>query len=101
MGNGASSAQGGAKPALAPRAVKFGLPAELGPVIGACYSRTGATAEKPPVVVAASADALDQFNGLTGVQSSVITTLTVVFIVSSGRIRIFKVGAIILRLCSR
>jgi hypothetical protein len=71
MGNSSSApaagaASGGAKPGLAPRAVKFGAPAELGPILGACFSRVGSSAEKPPVVVAASADTVDLFNGLTG-----------------------------------
>lgn len=68
MGNktSAPAAGGAAKPGLAPRAVKFGAPAELGPILGACFSRVGSSAEKPPVVVAASADTVDLFNGLTG-----------------------------------
>lgn len=75
MGNNASAPQaatgGGAqspkKGQLAPRAVKFGIPAELGPILGACYCAAGANmSDKPPVVVAASADAVDLFNGFTG-----------------------------------
>lgn len=42
------------------RAVKFGVPGETGPVLGSCYCRVG------PVVVTATSDALDLFNGLTG-----------------------------------
>lgn len=54
-----------AGPARASRALKYGNPGEMGPILGAAYCRAGANAETPPTLVAASADAVSGYNGLT------------------------------------
>ena len=62
----AAAAAAAAGPRPLGRAAKFGTPGEMGgSVLGAAFCRTGATSDKPPVVLVASGATLDLYNGLT------------------------------------